>query len=99
MSNYQKIKQLALLGLHFDHNSQDLRLRITKGYDGYEETFEKLPKFDGPYNGAFSYLYAVIEGSIEVKPTDLSALENNMTVVEILDAARMSASKGETVYL
>jgi hypothetical protein len=41
----------------------------------------------------------VIKGDIELKPTDLSALENNMTVVEILDAARKSATTGSTVYL
>ena len=32
-------------------------------------------------------------------PTDLSALENNLTVVEILDAAKRSAQTGERVML
>ncbi len=31
-------------------------------------------------------------------PSDLSALENNMVVMEILDAARESAETGETIY-
>jgi hypothetical protein len=34
-----------------------------------------------------------------VKPTDLSCLENNMIVVEILEAARKSAKEGKVVYL
>ena len=38
-----------------------------------------------------------MRGRIKVQPTDLSALENNLTVMEILDAARRSAETGETV--
>jgi hypothetical protein len=34
-----------------------------------------------------------------VKPKDLSSLENNLIVVEILDAAKESARKGKKVYL
>jgi predicted dehydrogenase len=89
----------GLTGAVYSDNSQDIRVRIAKGYDGYDETIEKLPKFESPYNSPFSYLKAVIEGDIQIKPTDLSSLANNMTVVEILDAARESAKKGKTVYL
>jgi predicted dehydrogenase len=86
----------GLTGAVYSDNSQDLRVRIAKGYD---ETIEKLPKLTSPYNSVFSYLKAVIKGDIKVKATDLSALENNMIVVEILDAARESAKEGKTVYL
>ena len=89
----------GLSGAVYSDNSQDLRVRIAKDYDGYDETIEKLPMFETPYNSPFSYLKSVIEGEIKVKPTDLSALENNMTVVKILDAARESAKQGITVYL
>lgn len=89
----------GLSGAVYADNSQDLRIRIAKGYDGYVETIEKLPKFESPSNNPFNYFHAVIKGDIELKPTDLSALENNMTVVEILDAARKSATTGSTVYL
>ncbi len=44
-----------------------------------------------------SYLHAVIRGEIEVAPYELSALENNITVTRILDAARKSAATGERV--
>jgi predicted dehydrogenase len=86
-------------GVVYSDNSQDLRLRIAEGYDGFTETVEKLPKFTGHFSSPFRYLKAVIEGDIKVEPTDLSALENNMIVVEILDAARLSAAKGKTVFL
>ncbi|WP_339725571.1 Gfo/Idh/MocA family oxidoreductase [uncultured Paraglaciecola sp.] len=89
----------GLTGAVYADNSQELRVRLAKDYDGYDETIEKLPKLTTPYNSPFSYLKAVIEGKVTVKPTDLSSLENNMTVVEILDAARESADKGQTVYL
>jgi predicted dehydrogenase len=89
----------GLTGAVYSDNSQDVRVRIAKGYDGYDETTEKLPKFESPLRGPFSYFNAVIKADIEVLPTDLSALENNMIVVEILDAARKSAKSGKTVYL
>ena len=47
----------------------------------------------------FSYLKAVVEGSIVPAPHDLSALENNIMVTRILDAARESAATGKRVYL
>lgn len=63
------------------------------------ETVQTLPGRKYPFNDPFSYLAAVVRGTVEVKATDLSSLENNMVVVEILDAARESAEKGRRVYL
>lgn len=54
-----------------------------------------MPPFDDP----FSYLEAVVRGRITVAPSDLPALENNMTVVEILEAAKISAKEGRRVAL
>lgn len=53
------------------------------------------PPFDDP----FSYLEAAVRGKITVAPADLSALENNMTVMEILEAAKISAREGRKVEL
>lgn len=52
-----------------------------------------------PYNDPFAYFAAVVRGTITVADTDLSSLANNMTVVQILAAARQSASSGATVTL
>ena len=52
-----------------------------------------------PYDDPFSYFRAVVQGQIKILPTDLSSLENNMIVVEILDAARRSAKEGKVVHL
>ncbi|NLD23089.1 MAG: gfo/Idh/MocA family oxidoreductase, partial [Bacteroidales bacterium] len=35
---------------------------------------------------------------IEIEPYSLYSLDNNVRVVEILDAARKSAKEGRTVY-
>ncbi|HEY2720901.1 MAG TPA: Gfo/Idh/MocA family oxidoreductase [Chitinophagaceae bacterium] len=63
------------------------------------EEYQVVPKQSSPYNDPFAYLAAVVHGEITVKPTDLSSLQNNMIVVEILDAARRSAKEGRTIYL
>jgi predicted dehydrogenase len=52
-----------------------------------------------PYHDPFAYLAAVVRGDIKVAPYDLSALENNMLVMEILEAAKTSAKTGKAVAL
>ena len=74
----------------------DLRRRIQEA--GSEDT-QQAEARPAPYDDPFSYLAAVVRGTISVKPTDLSALENNMVVVEILDAAKQSAQTGKRVKL
>jgi predicted dehydrogenase len=51
-----------------------------------------------PYDDPLHYLAAVIRGEIQ-EDGSLSALETNMVVSEILDAARQSARTGRTVRL
>ncbi|HLG39231.1 MAG TPA: Gfo/Idh/MocA family oxidoreductase [Chitinophagaceae bacterium] len=64
-----------------------------------KEDYQAVPSPSKPCHDPFAYLAAVIQGEIIVKPTDLSSLENNMIVVEILEAARQSAKEGRVVYL
>jgi predicted dehydrogenase len=47
----------------------------------------------------FKYLTGVVQGTIKLSPGDLSSLENNVIVVEILEAAKKSAKEGKTVLL
>jgi predicted dehydrogenase len=50
-----------------------------------------------PYDDSLSYVRAVfLDGA---KPDDLSSLDTNITVIEILDAARRSATEGKTIRL
>jgi hypothetical protein len=43
-------------------------------------------------------LKAVVRGELELPSFDLYSLENNLLVMEILEAAKESALMGKTVY-
>ena len=89
----------GLEGVVYSDNRNDLRVRISEGYDGFNEQSYSLKERTSPYDDPFAYLAGVIRNEIKVNPTDLSALENNMVVMEILDAAVRSAEKGRTIVL
>lgn len=86
-------------GVIYADNRNDLRIRMAKGYDGYTETVMKLPEQTSPYDDPFTYFKAVIRNQIKMQPYDLSTFENNLLVMEILDAARQSAKTGKTIRL
>jgi predicted dehydrogenase len=71
----------------------DIRVRRSGGQE--EQIAAKaLP---APYDNSLSFLKAVVLG--QIKPDGLSSLETNITVTEILDAARRSAASGKTIHL
>jgi glucose-fructose oxidoreductase len=62
-----------------------------------EETTTAAP-LAAPEDTSLHYLAAVVRG--ELKPRgDLTALDTNMVVMQILDAARESARTGKTIEL
>ncbi|RNC85759.1 MAG: gfo/Idh/MocA family oxidoreductase [Balneola sp.] len=60
---------------------------------------DQLPELEYPFNDPFAIFAAVIRGELELPSYDLSSLENNMIVMEILDAAIRSAESGTRIYL
>ena len=70
-------------------------LRVRKASAAETET--TAPKLEGPAADPLSYLASVVRG--ETQPTGLSSLDVNMTVIEILDAARESARTGKRIDL
>jgi len=58
-------------------------------------TSKDVPVYEDP----FSYFADVIRGKVPVIKNSLYSLENNVTVVQILEAARESAKTGKTVVL
>jgi predicted dehydrogenase len=48
-------------------------------------------------NDPFAYLFAVVKQGQEVRPWDVSAPENNLRVIQILEAAKWAAQEGRTV--
>lgn len=89
----------GLTGAIYADNRNDLRVRKAIGYDGFDEQKETLPDRLKPYHDPFAYFIGVIQGHIKPKEYDLSSLENNMIVMEILDAAVRSASLNESITL
>ncbi len=82
-------------GYIYQDNARDMRYKT--GTERGEITTERLELMPGAMRNPFFYLTAVVRGEITPSPSDLSALENNLTVVEILDAARESARTGKPV--
>lgn len=89
----------GLQGVIYADNRHDLRVRISEGYDGFSEDQFHLDNLQAPYDDPFALLAGVVRGTVQLPAYDLSSLENNLLVVEILDAARQSAATGKAVYL
>ncbi len=86
-------------GVIYADNRHDMRVRISEGYDGYNEEILKLEERKAPFDDPFAFLAAVVRNEIKPEDYDLNALENNMLVVEILDAAKKSAEFNKTIFL
>jgi predicted dehydrogenase len=77
-------------------NDRTLRVRMRE--DPAEETLS-LPPAPEHVSDPFEYLAAVVRGVETVAPGNLWSLENNLSVVKILEAARLSAREGRTVRI
>ena len=92
-------------------NRKDMHIYGSRGYV-YQDTPNQMrvytegeenswvaPPLEKPYNDPFYFLKAAVRKEIQVTPDNLSSLENNMIVVEILEAAVKSAKKGKAIRL
>lgn len=77
-------------------NRNNIRIRL-KGEANEQK--EILNEREAPYDDPFALLAAVVQHKITLSPYDLSSLENNMIVMEILDAAIRSARSGKKIIL
>jgi len=77
-------------------NRSEMRIRLEKDKN---ERKEILKEREPPYDDPFALLAAVVKGDIKLSPYDPSSLENNMIVMEILDAAKKSAQLKKAVAL
>jgi predicted dehydrogenase len=73
------------------------KLRLRHEHDAEEQSITATP-LSGPNNNSLSYLAAVVRGQLEPQG-DLTALDTNVVVMQILDAARESARTGKTIRL
>jgi glucose-fructose oxidoreductase len=72
-----------------------LRLRHEHDHDEQQIT---APNLTSPNTDSLTYLAAVLSGQVKDQG-DLSALDTNVIVMQILDAARQSAREGRTIHL
>ncbi len=73
------------------------KLRLRLPHEAEEQPIT-APALEGPQNNSLSYLAAVLNGKLEPKG-DLTSLDTNVIVMQILDAARESVRTGKTVTL
>lgn len=83
-------------GYVISDNRTNLRMRFN-GED--KEHSEILTERTAPYDDPFALLAAVIRKQITLPAYDLSSLENNLIVVEILEAAIQSSRTGKKVMV
>lgn len=81
--------------IHSDNN-KTIRYRLN---EKNPEKKEVLQNRTSPYNDPFTFFTAIINNEITLSPYDLSSLENNMIVVEVLEAAKKSAKTGKTIKI
>jgi predicted dehydrogenase len=77
-------------------NGETIRYRLDE--KSKEET-KKVAANTIPFTDPFTYFAAAIKGNVVVSDTDLASFKLNSTVVEILEAARISNSTGKIVKL
>lgn len=110
---YPKAQAIIQASWNWNYNRKDMEVYTEKGYihannredlevmrtekEGAKQS--KIAARQAPLNDPFAYFMAVIRGEIKTKPSDLSSLENNITVMEILQAAMISAKEGRVVKI
>ncbi len=107
---YPRAQSIVQASWNWPFSRKDMEVYGQKGYAitvGRDELRVRLPKKEekltaakplaAPYEDSVTYLRAVVLGGL--KPAGPSALETNVIVTEILDAARQSAATGKTALL
>lgn len=83
-------------GYALSDNRTTMRVRLKGEEKEHTETFAERKD---PYDDPFALLATVVQKKMTLPAYDLSSLENNMVVMEILDAAVQSAKTGKKIYL
>lgn len=109
---YPRAQGIIQASWNWPYNRKDMEVYAQRGYifadrNGLKlkpasdkpEEIRSVNPLTKPYHDPFAYLAAVVRGEVMINPTDLSSLQNNMMVMEILEAAKESAKTGKVVYL
>jgi predicted dehydrogenase len=93
------VKDMEVYGQHGYVICKDRQNLLRRWKEESSNTAEALPENNAPYNDPFSYFKAVVRKEITPGKFDVSSPENNMIVMEILEAAKKSAATGKTIVL
>ncbi len=93
------VKDMQIFGQHGYVHCHDGNHLSYRWQNDKAASKEDLPSNPAPFNNPFFYLAAIINKEIMPNQFDLSSIENNMIVMEILDAAKKSAKSGRVVLL
>ncbi len=109
---YPKAQAIIQASWNWPYSRKDMEVYTQHGYvfadrngirikaaANTDEVTQKVGNRETPYHDPFAYLAAVVRGEIRMEDTDLSALRNNMIVVEILEAAKKSAKEERRITL
>ncbi|NNE75509.1 MAG: Gfo/Idh/MocA family oxidoreductase [Pricia sp.] len=109
--NYPEAEVIIQASWNWPHHIKDMEIYGTTGFvkckngtdmeimTDHKEgpaTFKASPRPKGLHD-PFALLQKVVQEDYQLGPNDLSSLENNVVVVQILEAAKESAKTGETV--
>lgn len=110
---YDGLQGVIQASWNWPFGRKDMEVYGTKGYAVSDNRAKLRTRFIGmaseqtntlaersnPHDDPFALLAAVIQNRVKLKPYDLSSLENNLMVMEILDAALRSSQTGKHVRL
>lgn len=93
------VKDMEVYGQHGYVICKDRNNLLRRWKDESTGTIETVSENNAPYNDPFTYFKAVIRKEILPRKFDVSSAENNIIVMEILDAAKKSAARSKTIKL
>ena len=94
--NRKDMEVYGKTGYVYADNRSKIRIRMSEEQKEEEQLLEARKS---PLDDPFKWLRAVVREEISLDRMDLGSLENNMIVMEILDAAIKSARKGKRIEL
>jgi predicted dehydrogenase len=109
---YPKTQVIIQASWNWPHNVKDMEVYGTRGYlicknhtdvvilrDQNKEPEKSVaPPRETGLDDPFALLQKVVQEGYELPDYDPSSLENNLIVMQILDAAKRSAISGQTVH-
>ncbi|MCA6075441.1 Gfo/Idh/MocA family protein [Fulvivirga sedimenti] len=94
--NRKDMEVYGAVGYAIADDGSNMRIRLP-GDEKWQ--MHKAAPLNSPADDPFAYFAAVLNGEIQPEPYNPSSLENNMIVMEILQAAMNSAQSGKSIVL